>query len=103
MVNLIPDFPRNKEILEGAAKLVLLQPEVTWLVHGIKSIRHNVYTCTGEINTFHELEDMRGIVKASPDWDLKDWIPQQEAAVKKFPSTYSPDKIWRRPKDGFLL
>ena len=61
-----------------------------------------MYTCTGEANTFHKSKDRRGVIKASTGWNLKDWIPLQETAVEKFPRVYSPKKIWRRPKDGFL-
>ena len=54
-------------------------------------------------NTFAELEDLRGIVKATPNWDLRQWVPLQEEMVNKYPKIYTTDKIFRRASDKLVL
>ena len=67
LVHLLPKGPKNRRLLENSSKLVLLSTELTWIVHGIPSITHNVYAAMNEIHTFGDLKDLRGIVRESPE------------------------------------
>ena len=45
LVDVIPDDPQNRKALTETTKIVLLRPEVTWVVHKIRSInKHQVFT-----------------------------------------------------------
>ena len=104
LINLIPDSPRNKQALTETTKIVLLRPEVTWIVHKIPSItKHQVYSSFMEMNTFgSEPEPINGIVRPPPKWDFKEWSKEQEEMVNKFPKLYPKNKIHRRESDGFI-
>ena len=92
-----------KKKVEDTTKIVLLQPEVTWIVHGIKSMTHQVLPVRMDRHTFHQLQDLRGIVQPSPQWDLTQWAPLQQQLAQQQPTLYPNSKILRRASDGLLL
>ena len=90
--------------MENTFKIVLLQPELTWVIHRIDSItKHKVYSVQEEIHTYGDITDLRGIIKDSPKWNLKKWIPGQEKMIQNHPEVYPKEKIWQRTTDGFLI
>ena len=107
LVHLIAEGPEHRKIIEEAKKIVFLQPEMTWIIYKIKSIsNHQVYAMNDSDPsgyTFGDLNDFRGIVRGTPEWDLKKWVPLQEAMIRKFPKIYSKEKISTRQSDGFKL
>jgi len=109
LIHHIPKDPRTRVLMNRTKKLVLLQPEVTWIIHRIPSItNHEVYTIQEDINTFGNdqegsLPNLGGIIRGSPRWNLKEWVPDQEKMVTQFPKIYPKRKIWKRKTDGFLL
>jgi len=104
LVNLLPQTEENKEMMSQSIKLVLLQPELTWILHAIPSVtRHEVYPIISQPEVFSGLTDFRGIVRGHPNWNLKDWVPEQRKMVDKNRKIYSPDKIHYRKSDGFIL
>ena len=103
LVNLIPT-PEHRDAMDKTIKIVLLQPELTWVVYNIEAIhRHQVFPAVQERNTFTNLTDFRGIVRDTPDWDLRDWTPGQIQLISDNPQLYPPDKICTRSSDGFKL
>ena len=107
LVNLIPENPEHKKTIQECKKIVLLQPEMTWLIFGIKSVtEHQVYSIDVANETeesFGDLQDFRGIVGNPPDWDLRTWVPLQERMIRENPEIYTNDKISTRESDGFKL
>ena len=104
LVHQLPGTRENRSRMKNMTKIVMLQPEVTWLIHGIKTMKHQVLSIQQETeNTFTELEDLRGIVRKAPDWNLSQWIPLQEKMVKENPECYTKSTIFRRNSDGFVL
>ena len=104
LVNLLPQGKKNKNIMKNSIKLVLLQPELTWIIHSINSItQHQVFPSMAAVNTFGNLNDFRGIVRGHPNWNLKEWVPKQESMRLQHTETYPEEKIHRRESDGFLL
>ena len=103
LVNLLPNGPENKKKLEEASKLVLLSPELTWIVMGISTITHNVFPVEERRQTFGNLKDLRGIIRESPQWDLRDWVKPQEDLIKEHPKIYLKNQIFKRDSDGFML
>ena len=104
LVDLIPEGKENQTKMKNTVKIVLLRPEVTWAIHGIPTMTHKILSIEQDHeNTFSELEDLRGIVKATPDWDLRQRVPLQEEMIKKYPKTYTTDKIFRRASDNLIL
>ena len=69
LVHLLPSNPENKTKLNKSSKLVLLATELTWIIHGVPSIKHNVYSATTNIHTFGDLKDLRGIIRESPEYE----------------------------------
>ena len=104
LVNLVPKNPKNKEIILKSRKIVLLQPELTWIIHGIDSIKeHQVFSAEVDFNTFGDLKDFRGIIRGSPEWDLTEWVPLQMEMIRENPEVYPNDQISTRQSDGFKL
>ena len=104
LVDLIPEGEENINKMKSTTKIVMLRPEITWVIHGIPTMTHKVLAIDQETdNTFAELKDLRGIIKATPDWDLRRWIPLQEKMIKKHPDVYTSKKIFRRPSDNLAL
>ena len=107
LVHLIPDNPEHQEAIRTSRKIVFLQPEMTWLIHKIDSVTENqVYSAVNsdptEI-TFGDLNDFRGVVRETPQWDFKTWVPLQENMIKENPKIYPNAKISTRESDGFKL
>ena len=104
LVNLTPDNPQNQKALNETIKIVLLTPEVTWILHKVDSIhQHQVYTSWLDMNTFgNEEEHIHGIVRPPPKWNFKEWSVDQEKMLKNFPKLYPKNKIHRRASDGFV-
>ncbi len=107
LVHLIPEGPEHQRIISEAAKLVFLQPEMTWIIYKIKSITHHqVYAVDNSDPTdftFGDLGDFRGIVRKHPRWDFKQWVPLQMKMIVENPKIYTKDKISSRQSDGFRL
>jgi len=103
LVNLLPDTPEQKKKVEQTSKLVLLQPEVTWIIHGIPCIKHNVFSATTSTQSFSDISDFRGIIAPTQDWDFKTWVPEQKQMIKKYPKIYKDETIYKRTSDGFIL
>ena len=103
LIHLMADDQEMELLWKKTSKLVLLQPEMTWVIHGIPSIKHNVYSARSRPNTFDQLEDLRGIVRMSPEWDLKEWLPLQKELVRTNKDLYPADKVFKRESDGLLL
>ena len=107
LVHLIPEGPEHQRIIIKAVKIVFLQPEMTWIIHKIKSIiHHQVYAVDNSDPTeltFGDLNDFRGIVRGTPDWDFKKWVPLQAKMITSNPKIYTKDKISTRQSDGFKL
>ncbi len=107
LVHLIPEGPEHQKAISKAKKIVFLQPEMTWIVYKINSLSdHQVYAINDSDPTgfsFGRLNDFRGIVRGTPEWDLKEWVPLQEDMIRKNPKTYPPEKISTRQSDGFKL
>ena len=104
LVDLIPEGKENRTKMKNTIKIVMLRPEVTWVIHGIPTMTHKVLSIEQDTdNVFSELEDLRGIIKATPDWDLKLWVPLQVEMIKKYPKVYTDDKIFRRTSDNLAL
>ena len=104
LINLIPDSPQNKEALKETTKIVLLRPEVTWIIHKIRSItQHQVYASFMDMNTFGlDPEPFNGIIRPPPKWNFKEWSKEQDDMVKENPKLYPKNKIHRRESDGFM-
>ena len=104
LINLIPDSPENKRKMDETTKLVLLSPEVTWIVHNVKEVnRHQVYSSHMDIESFgSEKEPINGLIRPPPKWNFGDWSTDQEKMVKASPEIYTKDKIYRRESDGFI-
>ena len=104
LIDLIPDSPQNKEALKKTIKIVLLRPEVTWIIHKIRSItQHQVYSSFLEIDTFgSDPEPYNGIIRPPPQWNFKEWSKEQDKMVKDNPKLYPKNKIHRRESDGFM-
>ena len=45
---------------------------------------------------------MGGIIRGSPSWNLREWVPGQKEMVIQFPEIYHKKKTWWRKTDGFL-
>lgn len=106
-MNIIPENPKHEKIIRDAKKIVLLQPELTWVIYGVPTIKeHQVMSITDSDVmdfSFGDLKDFRGIIKISPEWDLKEWVPLQERMIRENPLLYSENKIYTRQSDGFKL
>ena len=107
LVHLIPENPKHREIIINSKKIVFLQPEMTWITFKIESVtNHQVYSVSASDPTeytFGDLNDFRGIIKGSPEWDLKEWVPLQQRMIREYPDIYSREKISTRESDGFKL
>ena len=87
LIHLVSENPEHERKIKEVKKIVLLQPELTWIIHKIKSINeHQVYSMVQERNSFHELKDLRGIIREHPNWDLKQWVPEQEKIIRQHPA-----------------
>ena len=53
--------------------------------------------------TFGGLNDFRGIVRETAEWDIKSWVPLQKDMIAKNPKIYPEGKISTRESDGFKL
>ena len=73
LINLIPDSPENKRKMDETTKLVLLSPEVTWIVHNVKEVnRHQVYSSHMDIESFgSEKEPINGLIRPPPNGTLE--------------------------------
>ena len=107
LVHLIPENPKHKKAITESKKIVFLQPEMTWIVYRIESVtNHRVYSVSASDPagyTFGDLEDFRGIIKGSPEWDLRQWVPLQQRMIRNNPEIYPQEKITTRESDGFKL
>jgi hypothetical protein len=104
LVNLIPNNPQNEKALKKTIKIVLLQPEVTWIVHKISSIhQHQVYSSWMDLDTFGTgQEPINGIVRPPPQWNFSEWSKEQEKMVENSPDEYPKNRLHRRESDGFV-
>ena len=107
LVHRIPEGPEHQKTITTAKKIVFLQPEMTWIIYKIDSISdHQVYAINDSDPTecsFGTLNDFRGIVRGSPEWDFKEWVPLQESMIQENPKMYPKEKISTRQSDGFKL
>ena len=105
LVNLIPETPQHQESVKECKKIVLLQPELTWILYGIPSIKeHQVLSISvSDVRdiSFGNLNDFRGIVKEPPEWNFTEWVPLQEEMIRRYPTLYPNEKISSRASDGF--
>ena len=84
----------------NAAKLALLDPELTWVVHGVEGMSHKVMAIWG-VQTF--LKQMPNTAeeigrKGPAEWNDEEFLAEQKEAVQ----LYDPDKVITR-KDGFAM
>ena len=107
LVNLIPDTPKHKETINESSKIVLLSPELTWIIIGIPSIKEHQVLSMETLNvpdvSFGDLEDFRGIIKESPNWNFREWVPLQDLMIRQHPEEYPNDEISSRASDGSKL
>jgi transposase InsO family protein len=104
LINLVPNNPINKKALDKTIKIVLLRPEVTWILHKIDSVhQHQVYSSWLDINTFGtDQEPIDGIVRPQPKWNFEKWSAEQEKMIENSPELYPENKLHRRVSDGFV-
>ena len=104
LVNMVPNNPQNEKALKETVKIVLLRPELTWVVHKISSIRqHQVYSTWMEIESFGTgQEPINGIVRPPPQWNFNEWSKEQEKMIKESPQEYPKNRLHRRESDGFI-
>ena len=107
LVHLIPENEKHRKIIQKTKKIVLLQPELTWITYKIDSIlKHQVYSITNSDpseHTFGDIDDFRGIIRITPEWDFKEWVPLQQGMIRENPEIYTAEKISTRESDGFKL
>ena len=73
-------YPR-KARLQEATKIVLMDPELVWVIHGVPDLsKHQVYA--REIHVFGPEPDLQGILQGPPDFDAADWEPMQRQLIK---------------------
>ncbi|MCP4456460.1 MAG: hypothetical protein GY816_00290, partial [Cytophagales bacterium] len=103
LIHRTPSNKVNRSRLRQASKLVLLDPEMTWVVYGIPTMKHNVYPANMKQNTFGHLTDLRGIIRRGLEFKAEDWVPGQQSLVKEHPDIYTDKAIHPRKSDGFVL
>jgi transposase InsO family protein len=86
--------------LQVATKVVLLRPEMVWIVHGVEGTKHRVMAAWGVQSFLSALTDTSaGIEALQPlNWEDKAFIASQKAMTK----VYESDKLVTR-EDGFMI
>ena len=77
----------ESKTLRQAAKHILAEPELVWVVHGIK----NIIPCQvhrRQIPYFGPEPDMIGIMTGPPEFDVRTWLPEQKAYVQQHSKMY---------------
>ena len=101
-ISLVSRAPSNKEVkdkLQSAAKIVLMDPEMVWIVHNVPGVNtHQVHTREIHRSFGPEAE---GIVAEFPEFDMKTWPAKQRAYVKKHSKLYK-GRLFQNEATGLL-
>ena len=77
LVNRAPADEGEKENLRDAKKIILLDPELVWIVHKVPDVgTHQVHM--RRLNMFGPEPDMLGVMTGPPNIKTEDWLPKQE-------------------------
>ena len=100
-ISLVDKAPSNKENankLRAAAKLVLLDPEMVWIMHNVPNVTsHQVYA--REIHRWDP--EPEGIIARHPNFNLAEWPQLQREYVKQHPRVYD-GRIFRNESTNLL-
>ena len=88
LVNQAPEDEKQKERLRAAKKIVLLDPELVWVIHGVPGItKHQVHA--RQVLTFGPEPDLLGVLTGPPQFDANTWRPAQENLFKSKANGYN--------------
>ena len=80
LVNRAPSTEEAKQVLQQAKKIVLLDPELVWVLHGIPGAKmHEVHR--RQVDTFGPEPDLSTVLTGPPQIDTTEWQQQQEAYI----------------------
>ncbi len=98
---LIPLIQAPEEIrkeIEATMKIVLLEPELTWVIGGVENMEHQVMAAWGVHTLFEKGEDEHGLSIEPLNWDNQKFVKAQEQLVKE----YEAEHLFVRD-DGFVM
>ena len=88
LMNQAPADESQKETLRATKKIVLLDPELVWVMHGVPEItKHQVHA--RQILTFGPEPDLLGVLTGPPQFDANTWRPAQEKLFKDKANGYN--------------
>ena len=90
-ISLVNQAPPDEQVsvkLRKTTKIVLLDPELTWVIHGVPGLdRHQVHA--RHVHTFGPEPDLVGILTGPPEFDTAGWAPAQKKLIDDRGNKYS--------------
>ena len=87
-MNQAPPDEQVRDRLRKATKIVLLDPELTWVVHEVPGLdKHQVHA--RHVLTFGPEPDLAGISTGPPEFETAEWAPEQEMLIHGSENGYS--------------
>ena len=99
LVGRAPEGQENRDKLQAAIKIVLLDPEMVWILHKVPGIgTHQV-----QAREIHRMAiEPEGIIAKHPELDLQAWPEQQLTYLRKHPAVYK-GQIYRNEANGLYF
>ena len=99
LVGRAPSNAQNKQRLQAAVKIVLLDPEMVWVVHKVPSMTsHQV-----QAREIHHMDiEPEGIIAKNPKWKVKEWPEHQLRYIRQHPAVYK-GRIYRNEASGLYF